>query len=223
MLTGYTDWRGKGLFLDTKIDVAYMTLKQKRYISLQIPNANGVGSSTFLDEADSNRPGLVGSAGFTTGVILAYGSTTLTPQFSMDAMTMRVEGATETHPSLSPGNGAGFDLATNSYYSNSARVFLGADVREDLDMGDFFIQPDVRLGYRYDFINDPQKVTAHFVSTPGADFTVTGPDPSQGNFVAGASLSATTDAWTLGLNFDFVRGTNGATTEVGTIHLLGRI
>jgi hypothetical protein len=54
-------------------------------------------------------------------------------------------------------------------------------------------------------------------------FTVVGPDPAQGNFVAGASLSTTTDAWTLGANFDFVRGTNGATTEVGTIHLLGRI
>ncbi|HTT99535.1 MAG TPA: autotransporter outer membrane beta-barrel domain-containing protein [Rhizomicrobium sp.] len=223
MLTGYTDWRGKGLFLDTKVDVAYMTMKQKRYISLSIPNTSGSGSSSFIDEADSTRPGLVGSAGFTTGVILAYGSTTLTPQLSMDAMTMRVDGATESHPTASPGNGDGFDLAMKSYYSNSMRVFLGADVREDLDMGDFFIQPDVRLGYRYDFISDPTKLTAHFVSTPNTDFTITGPDPSQGNFVAGASLSATTDAWTLGANFDFVRGSNGATTEVGTIHLLGRI
>jgi hypothetical protein len=222
MLTGYTDWRGRGLFLDTKVDVAYMTLKQKRYISLNVPNTSG-GTTTFIDEADSNRPGLVGSAGFTTGVILAYGSTTLTPQLSMDAMTMRQEGVTETHPSASPGNGQGIDLATKAYYSNSMRVFLGADVREDLDFGDFFIQPDVRLGYRYDFLNDPAKVTAHFVSTPNVDFTITGPDPAQGNFVAGASLSATTDAWTLGANFDFVRGSNGATTEVGTIHLLGRI
>lgn len=223
MLTGYTDWRGRGLFLDTKLDVAYMTTKQKRYIALNIPNATGTGTTPFLDEADSNRPGLVGSAGFTTGVILAYGSTTLTPQMSMDAMTMRQEGVAETHPTTSPGNGQGFDLATKAFYSNSLRVFLGADLRQDLDLGDFFLQPDVRLGYRYDFLNDPTKVTAHFVATPNADFTIIGPDPSQGNFVAGASLAATTDAWTLGANFDFVRGTNGATTEVGTIHLLGRI
>jgi len=223
MLTGYTDWRGRGLFLDTKIDVAYMNTKQKRYLALNIPNTSGTGTTPFLDEADSNRPGLVGSAGFTTGVILAYGSTTLTPQMSVDAMTMRQEGVTETHPTAAPGNGQGFDLATKSYYSNSMRVFLGADLRQDLDLGDFFLQPDVRLGYRYDFLNDPTKVTAHFVATPNADFTIIGPDPSQGNFVAGASLAATTDAWTLGANFDFVRGTNGATTEVGTIHLLGRI
>ncbi|HVZ91620.1 MAG TPA: autotransporter domain-containing protein [Rhizomicrobium sp.] len=229
MLTGYTDWRGKGLFLDTKIDVGYVDLKEKRFLSLSIPGKNGAQPTQFVDEADSHRPGLVGAAGFTTGVILAYGSTTFTPQFSFDGMTYREEGYSETHPTNSPGNGKGFDLTTSAYYANSLRAFLGADVREDLQLGDFFLQPDVRLGYRYDFINDPQKLTAHFTNvastgvTPGPNFTLEGPDPSQGNFVAGASLSATTDAWTLGANFDFVRGENGATTEVGTIHLLGRI
>jgi hypothetical protein len=231
-LTGYTDWRGKGLFLDTKVDVGYMTLDQKRFLNLTIPPTTTGGSSTsFIDEADSRRPGLVGSAGFTTGVILAYGATTLTPQLSVDAMTLREEGYSESHPTGAPGNGKGFDLTASSYYANSARIFVGADIRHDLDFGDFFVQPDVRAGYRYDFLNDPTKVTARFSNIspnatgvmPGPDFTIEGPDPSQGNFVAGASLSATTDAWTVGLNFDYVRGTNGAVTEVGTVHLLGRI
>jgi hypothetical protein len=232
MLTGYTDWRGRGLFLDTKVDVAYLTVQQKRFLSLSIPPLTAGGTPTsFLDEADSRRPGLAGSAGFTTGVILAYGATTFTPQLSVDGMTLREEGYAESHPSTAPGNGKGFDLTASSYYANSLRVFLGADVRQDLDFGDFFIQPDVRLGYRYDFLNDPTTVKAHFSNispnasgvTPGPDFTIQGPDPSQGNFVAGGSLSATTDSWTIGLNYDFVRGTNGATTQVGTIHLLGRI
>ncbi|HWA02965.1 MAG TPA: autotransporter domain-containing protein [Rhizomicrobium sp.] len=230
MLTGYTDWRGRGLFLDTKLDIGYVQLKGKRFLDLTIPPpAGGTTPTHVVAEADSNRPGLVGSAGVTTGVILAYGATTFTPQLSLDGMTYREEGFTETHPSTSAGNGKGFDLTTQSYYANSLRLFLGADVREDLNLGDFFLQPDVRLGYRYDFLNDPAKLTAHFtnigatVPTPGPNFSITGPDPSQGNFVAGASISATTDAWTLGANFDYVRGTNGVTTEVGTIHLLGRI
>ena len=58
---------------------------------------------------------------------------------------------------------------------------------------------------------------------PGTQFTITGPDPSQGNFVAGGSLAATTDTWTLGFNFDFVKGSNGTIDEVGTVNLLGRI
>jgi hypothetical protein len=122
------------------------------------------------------------------------------------------------------------DLQTQSYYASSLRAFIGTEIREDLNLGDFFVQPDVRLGYRYDFLNDAAKIRAQFSDVPvngidqrGPLFTIEGPDPSQGNIVAGTSLSATTDAWTVGANFDFVRGTNGATTEVGTIHLLGRI
>jgi len=227
MLTGYTDWRGRGLFLDTKIDVGYMDIKEKRFLNLSIPNSAG-GANSFVDEADSKRPGLVGSGGFTTGAIFAYGSTILTPQFSMDGMTMREEGYTETHAGGSAtGNGMGFNLRAQSYYASSLRAFVGTEVREDLNLGDFFVQPDLRIGYRYDFLNDPMKLKVNFADlgpnvTP-PQFTVIGPDPSQGNFVAGASLSATTDAWTIGANFDFVRGTNGATTEVGLIHLLGRI
>jgi len=231
MLTGYTDWRGKGLFLDTKVDVGYMDLKSKRYISLTIPDPSGTGSTNFTDEADSHRPGLVGAAGFTTGAILAYGSTTITPQISVDGMSMREEGYTEHHVgSSTTGNGKGMDLQTQSYYASSMRAFVGTEVREDLDFDDFFVQPDIRIGYRYDFLNDPTKLKVNFADigtldkpTPGPQFTLIGPDPAQGNFVAGASIAATTDAWTLGANFDFVRGTNGATTEVGTIHLLGRI
>ena len=231
MLTGYTDWRGKGLFLDTKVDVGYVDLKSKRYISLTIPDASGTGSTNFTDEADSHRPGLVGALGFTTGAILAYGSTTFTPQISVDGMSMREDGYTEHHAGPSTtGTGQGMDLQAQAYYANSLRIFAGTEVREDLDLGDFFVQPDLRIGYRYDFLNDPTKLKVNFANigtldtpTPGAQFTVEGPDPAQGNFVAGASIATTTDAWTLGANFDFVRGTNGATTEVGTIHLLGRI
>ena len=234
MLTGYTDWRGKGLFFDTKADLGYMDLKSKRFIDLTIP-ASGTSTTPthFVDEADGHRPGLVGALGMTTGAILAYGSTTFTPQLSIDGMSMREEGYTEVHPgpvtNTATGNGKGFDLQTQSYYASSLRAFIGTEVREDLNLGDFFVQPDLRLGYRYDFLNDPTKLKFAFANGnatgtgPGDITTLVGPDPAQGNFVAGASIAATTDAWTLGANYDFVRGTNGATTQVGTIHLLGRI
>lgn len=234
MLTGYTDWRGKGLFLDTKADVGYMNITSKRFLDLTLPGVNGGAATAFQDEADGHRPGLVGALGLTSGAILAYGSTTITPQISVDGMSMREEGYTETHPGLvagtSPtGNGKGMDLETQAYYANSLRAFVGSEFREDLNFGDFFVQPDVRLGYRYDFLNDPTKLKFAYAfgnatgTGPGNIITLQGPDPAQGNVVAGASISATTDAWTLGANYDFVRGTNGATTQIGTIHLLGRI
>jgi hypothetical protein len=104
-------------------------------------------------------------------------------------------------------------------------------VRYDLDLWDFYLQPEGHAGYRYDVFNDPVKLKAAFAyanttggtPVPGDQFTITGPDPAQGNFVLGGSLASTTDTWTLGLNFDFVKGSNGIFEEVGTLNLLGRI
>src|SRR6185437_5636712 len=53
--------------------------------------------------------------------------------------------------------------------------------------------------------------------------SIQGPDPSRGNFVGGLNLNATTDNWTIGLSYDFVRGSNNATEQSGVISLLGRI
>ena len=41
--------------------------------------------------------------------------------------------------------------------------------------------------------------------------------------VGGLNLNATTDNWTIGLSYDFVRGSNNATEQTGTLSLLGRI
>jgi hypothetical protein len=144
------------------------------------------------------------------------------PQVSLDGMTMREEGFTETGGG-GPNGGDAFDLKVAPYYATSLRTFVGADSRVDIDLGDFLLQPEARLGYRFDFLNDPIKVRAAFASDPTNTFSVTGPDPSRGNVVAGATLGASTDTWSMGINFDWVRGSNGSETEVGTFSLLGKI
>jgi hypothetical protein len=161
----------------------------------------------------------------------------LAPQISVDGLLMREEGYTENNPgtiTLCSGKAYacdGFDLKVQPYYAKSLRVFLGGSVRYDLDLWDFYLQPEAHAGYRYDLFNNPVKLKAAFAyadtsggtAVPGTQFTITGPDPARGNVVLGGSLSSTTDAWTLGFNFDFVRGNNGTLEQVGTINLLGRI
>ncbi len=228
ILSGYTSWRGKGLFFDSKIDAGYGHFDGKRRIDLTIV-ANGT-PATFIREADNRHAGTLISGGFTTGALFAYGATTLSPMLSVDGLLMREEGYTETNPGTAT-VGDGFDLKVQPYYAKSLRAFLGGSVRYDLDLWDFFLQPEAHTGFRYDFFNNPVNLKAAFAYAdlsggkygPGSTFTITGPDPSQGNFVLGGSLAATTDTWTLGVNFDFVRGTNGAMEQVGTVNLLGRI
>ena len=225
LLSLYSVWRGKGLFLDTKLDAGYGHVDGKRSISLVQPDG-----STYTREADNKHAGALISGGVTTGMMFSYGATTLMPQLSLDGMYMREEGYTEHNPNTTT-IGDGFDLKVNPYYAKSLRAFLGADIRYDLELWDFFLQPEARAGYRYDFISDPVKLRAAFaysnVTTnsvgPGSVFELTGPDPSQGNFVVGGTIASTTDTWTLGLNFDVVRGSNGAYQQVGTLSILGRI
>jgi hypothetical protein len=225
LLSLYSSWRGTGLFLDTKLDAGYGHIDGKRAQALALSS-----SQVFVRVAENKHAGALLSGSVSTGGMFSYGATTLMPQLSLDGLYLREEGYTEHNPSTTT-VGDAYDLKVNQYYAKSLRVFAGFDARYDLELWDFFLQPEARVGYRYDLVNDPVKLkmafayadTSSVTAQPGTEFTLTGPDPSQGNFVLGGTLAATTNSWTLGLNFDYVRGSNGAIQEVATVNLLGRI
>lgn len=219
MLTGYTDWRGKGLFLDTQATVGYVNLKGNRYLNLEVPSTTTTGTLLpYGRDAYEQHPGeyLAGSA--MTGAIFNEDATVITPELSLDGLVMREEPYTEA------GGGNGFDLHVASSYAQSLRAFTGVDVRQDIDLTDFLLQPEIRAGYRYDFANGIQSLKANFASvSPQSVFDVSGPRPDKGNIVAGGGLAVTTGAWSLGLGLDYLRAGSGNTAEEGTITLLARI
>jgi hypothetical protein len=229
LLSGYSVWRGKGLFFNSKIDVGYGHFDGKRKITLTTASTSS-SVTTYTREADNKRAGALLSGGVSTGVFLNFGAATLMPTLNLDGLFMRQDPYTEHNPGTTT-DGDAFDLKVQPSYANSLRIFLGADLRYDIALWDFTLQPELRAGYRYDFLKDPQKLKAAFAyaditgsyASAGEQFTIQGPDPAQGNFVLGTSLAASTGAWSLGLHFDFVRGSNGATEQVGTLNLLGRI
>lgn len=225
LLSLYSSWRGKGLFLDTKLDAGYGHINGKRTLTL-MPTS----STYYTRQAENTHAGALISGSVATGVMFSYGAATFMPQFNLDGMYLREEGYTEKNPSTTT-VGDGFNLKVGQYYAKSLRAFVGFDARYDLKLWDVYLQPEARAGYRYDFLNDPAKLKAAFaysdtsaaLPAPGASFELTGPDPSQGNFVLGGSISTTTDTWTLGLSFDLVKGNNSSFQQVGTLHVLGRI
>lgn len=225
LLTGYTDWRGKGLFLDSQGTIGYAQLKGQRFITV------GPAGATVSRDAHGDRAAEFLSGGVTTGVILAAGGTVFMPQISVDGLTMREEGYTETSSTATNTIAKaqdGFDLTVKPNYMDSLRAFAGADIREDLNFGGFYLQPEVRAGYRYDFLGGQEKVKAAFVSQaadPANYFTISGPDPARGNFVLGGGLATTTGAWSVGVSYDYVKGVGGTNTlnQVGTITIVGRM
>ena len=217
LLTGYTDWRGKGLFLDTDGSVGYVTLSGRRYLDVDVPN--GDGTDTVLNrEAIQQHPGEMLSGGVTTGAIFDESGTVFTPQVSFDGLAMRQEAYSES------GGGNGMDLHVASSYDQSLRAFAGVNVRQDFDFTDFLLQPDITAGYRYDLANGAESLKGNFESvTPVSIFEITGPKPDKGNAVIGGGVAVSTGAWSLGLNFDYLKAGSGNTAEQGTITLLGRI
>ncbi|HEY2835012.1 MAG TPA: autotransporter outer membrane beta-barrel domain-containing protein [Rhizomicrobium sp.] len=212
MLTGYSDWRGKHVFLDTTGSLGYGSLKGNRTLVVGDQARDAIGK----------RAALLASLGATGGVFYKYGLLDILPHISLSGLTMREEGYTES------GGGDGLNLQLAPYYANSLRAGIGSDFKTHFDVLGATITPEARLGYRYDLIDTPVKLKAGFASTgglgtPGNVFTFVGPDPDTGNAVAGLSLGAGTDTWQLGVNYDWVRGNNGSTTQVGTLTLLGRI
>jgi hypothetical protein len=212
MLTGYTDWRGKHVFFDSQISAAYGDFQQTRTIS--------VGNVVRI--ATSRRPGAMLALGGKGGMVLNYGGFEVDPHVSLDGMTMREEGYQEAN------GGSGFNLDVAPYFSNSLRGALGADFKTKFALWGFDLTPEARVGYRYDVLQQAVKVNAAFASTGGRStagntMTFIGPDPDTGNAILGLSLGASTDTWQVGVNYDWVRGNNGSTTQVGILTVLGRI
>jgi hypothetical protein len=212
MLTGYTDWHGKHAFLDTQVSAAYGDFDEKRFMDV-----GGVAR-----EATSRRPGAMLALGANTGATYHYSGIEVDPHVSLDGLTLREEGYQEAN------GGPGLDLDVAPYFATSLRGAVGADVKGDISLWGFDLTPEARLGYRYDFLRDPVKIKAAFESTGGRaaagnTMTFTGPDPDTGNAIVGLSLGAHTDTWELGVNYDWVRGNNGSTTQVGILTVLGRI
>jgi Autotransporter beta-domain len=212
LLTGYTEWHGRHLFLDTQGSVSYGNFDGTRTMDIgsQARSASGKRAEEMV------------ALGANLGASFNYRALEISPHFSLDGLSMREEGYTEVN------GGDGLDLQVAPNYSNSLRAGIGTDFKLNLHVWDFSLSPEARIGYRYDALNDPVKLKAGFVSTGGLStvnntMTFIGPDPDSGNIFAGMTVGASTENWELGINYDVVRGNNGSTTQVGTLSLLGRI
>ncbi len=92
MFSGYTDWRGKGLFFDSQVTVGYGSLTGRRAIFVD----NSTGGTLIARVATDKRASLMAAGGFSTGAVMNMGTLVFMPQFSMDALTLRENGYTET-------------------------------------------------------------------------------------------------------------------------------
>jgi hypothetical protein len=206
MVSLYSNWRGRGLFFNTQANGGYGNFDEARIIEVGVLKRKAVGSySDYL-----------ASGGISTGFIFASGSFVFSPMLNVDALYVSENGYDE-------GGAGGENLSIDSRTQKSLRTFLGFQLRENFDIDDGYFQPELRGGWSYDFLSDPQDVTAAFSQVNNAlKFTLTGPDPAASRFVGGTSITWAYRSWSLGFNYDLT-ASSGAYAHSGTITLTGRI
>lgn len=206
MFSLYSNWRGRGLFFNTQANGGYGTFDGTRVIQVGTLRRRATGSwSDYL-----------ASGGVSTGFIFTTGSLVFSPMLNVDALYVRENAYDE-------GGAGGENLSIDSRTQKSLRTFLGFQLRENFDLNDGYFQPELRGGWSYDFLNDPEEITAAFsqISDP-LKFTLTGPIPEASRFVGGTSITWAYRSWSLGFNYDLT-ASSGAYAHSGTVTLTGRI
>ncbi len=150
MLSGYTHWQGRRLFVDTQGSFAYGDFVGTRDLA--------VGSA--LRRAEGKRAALMLALGGKMGAKFGNGFQ-FTPHLSVDGLAMREEGYTET------GGGPGFNLQVNPVLRQFAAHRPGCRSADQLPLWSIRITPEARFGYRYDLVSSPMKLKGGFVSTGG--------------------------------------------------------
>lgn len=206
MLSLYSDWRGKVLFFNTQANAGYGSFTGMRKINV----------GTLKRTATGDWSDYLVSGGFSTGFIFTAGSFVFMPEWNVDGLYVSENAYDE--------KGAhGENLSIDSRKQKSLRTFVGLVLRDNIDLGDGYLQPELRGGWSYDFLNDPEDLTASFAGAPVAPkFTLTGPTPAASRIVGGASLSWAYRSWSLGINYDLTSSA-GALAHSGTLTVTGRI
>ncbi|MXO67218.1 autotransporter outer membrane beta-barrel domain-containing protein, partial [Altericroceibacterium endophyticum] len=142
----------------------------KRTISI------GSFGNTLTSSPDADIWGIGGEVGYRLPVGQAM---TLVPYAGLDYVSVEYDGFTES--GLAPAN-----LVVSEGKDSYATSELGLKLQGQMGA----IMPELKVGWRHSFEEDPAHITAAFAGGTGDTFNVYGPDRDQDAIVAGAKLAA---------------------------------
>ncbi|MCK5373653.1 MAG: autotransporter domain-containing protein [Alphaproteobacteria bacterium] len=210
---GDTDVKSKNAnTTDTDVDSYQLTLYGGRDLGNDTYVNGMVGYA--LNNIDTTRHNVGGVAGLTAkgdfdasqfsaqaevGRAYAYdGDMTLTPNVLVNYAHYSTDSYTET-------GAGGANLAVNNDNLNILEVGLGVDAGWLFENGDgSMVEPEIRMGARYDLIGDQVASTANFTGAAGTSFQTKGFDPARTTFDIGAGVKYyNTDNWEFTADYDY--------------------
>lgn len=205
LLSFYAGWRPGNFFVTPELNLGQADYSSRRGITL---------GNALSRTANANWIDYLGSAAVTAGYVLPFGVFQLVPEFSLDGLYLHQNIINEK-------NAGAADLSIAAQDGKSLRGFAGIITQGALAWAGGTIQPQLLLGWSYDFLHRPDAVTAAFRDAPATSFQLAAPDPGANHFVGGVGLSYSVGAWSAGLNYDASLA-SGSITQSATFNLSTR-
>lgn len=205
LLSFYAGWRPGNFFVTPELNLGQASYNSRRGIPI---------GSVLTRTANANWIGYLGSAAVTAGYVMPMGVFQFIPELSVDGMYLHQNIINEK-------NGGAADLNIDAQNDKSLRGFAGFITQGGFAWAGGTVQPQLLLGWSYDFLNRPSVVNAYFRQAPTATFQLISPDTGANRFVGGIGLSYAVGAWSAGINYD-VSLMSGGVTQSATFSLSSR-
>jgi hypothetical protein len=205
LLSFYAGWRPSNFFITPELNLGQADYNSRRGIPI---------GDVLTRTATANWIGYLGSAAVTTGYVIPMGVFQFIPEFSVDGLYLHQNIINEK-------NAGAADLNIDAQNQQSLRGFAGFLTQGAFAWAGGTVQPQLLMGWSYDFLNKPSVVNAYFRQAPDATFQLTGADLGANRFVGGVGLSYAVGAWSAGINYD-VSLTTGAIAQSATFSLSSR-
>ena len=205
LLSLYSGWRQGNFFVAPELNFGQADYTSRRGITI---------GDNFSRTATANWSGYLGSGAVTTGYVFPMGGLQLIPELSVDGLYVRENKYNEQ------GAGAA-DLSISSQQLKSARGFAGIITQGSFSWETGILQPQLLLGWSYDFLNRPGSTNGVFAGAPNATFQLTGPHVDSNRIIGGLGISYSVGYWSAGLNYDAALAAGGV-TQSATFSLSSR-
>ena len=205
LLSFYVGWRPGSFFIAPEINIGQADYRSRRGIAI---------GDVLTRTATANWTGYLGSGALTTGYVIPMGAIQLVPELSADGLYLK-ENAINEQGALAA------DLSIKDQDLRSVRGFAGVIAQGTFAWDAGSIQPELLLGWSYDFLNKPGTINGTFSGAPNSPFQLTGPGASASRLVGGLGMGYAVGNWSASINFDASLST-GSVVQSATFNLSSR-
>ena len=186
LFTPYLGFEFSNFFVNAQLNAGSASVSTHRSLAVGAVSRT-TGGSTSETLASGSVAG---------GYIFNMTGWTFAPEVSFTALKMADLSYTES------GGGGGVDLTVHSTSLSAMHVFAGVAASSDYEVFGGHLLPQFLAGWNQSIDTSGAKLTASFVSAPGATFAIVGPQNEHSGFLGAAHLDYGNDFTAISLGYD---------------------